>query len=318
MRWLRSRMAWVAGTVVGGFLLWQIATAVSMQTTPVGSAGRLFGKPVSAQQFLRATEAVTREAVLSYGDRFREQLPQEDLERRAWERLLLLAEARRNGIRVADREVIEAVQKEPLFQKKDRFDPESYKAIIRYLGTTPRIFEEETRERLVIAKLLDQAMGEPTVTEEEIEEAFRKKEESIRVRTLVLPDPSLAQEISDVCRQEPAQMERIARQLRIKAVTSDLFKRSEPSEPPAAAAIFESLFGKEPDSVSSALPSGDGWVVARLAERRPADPELLPASREQIEKEIVSRKRIMNYFAWYQELTQRAQSKRAVVRPDQP
>lgn len=308
MRWLRSRIPWIAGIVVGGFIVWQITTAVTLRTSGPGSPGRLFGKPVSAQQFLKAMDAATREAILSYGDRFREQVPREDLERRAWERLLLLAEARRKGIRVTDREVIENLQQEPLFQTQGRFDPKSYQSIIRYsLGATPRLFEEETRERLVIAKLLEQAMGEPKATEEEIREAFRKKEESIRVETLLLPDPSLAREVADACRQEPAQMERVAQQLKLQALTSDFFKRSETSQPPAAAAIFESLFGKEPGAVSPSLPGAEGWVVARLLERKPADEALLPASRDELEKEVVSRKRLTNYFTWYQDLTQRAQ-----------
>ena len=108
------------------------------------------------------------EGMLRYGDRYRQFLPDQVLQNQAWERLILLHEAKKQRIRVSDREVVERVQQ--LFGGAEGFRPEIYKQIVQgNMGITPRAFEEQQRESLMIAKLIEQALGaEPEVTETEI------------------------------------------------------------------------------------------------------------------------------------------------------
>ncbi len=189
MRWVRKYVGWIAGAAVGGFLLWVVATAVTIQGVSAQNAGTLFGRRVTLEEFRRALDAVTHQAVLVYGDRYRQQAPPNELIQQAWERLILLKEADRKRIRVKDAEVVEELARLPLFQTEGGgFDTRGYEAVVRYtLGTSPRLFEEETRENLRIRKLIESSVGEPSLTEEEVREGFRRQEEQIRVSYLLLP-----------------------------------------------------------------------------------------------------------------------------------
>lgn len=172
MRWIRKHVYWIASVVVGGFLLWLVATAVTVQSIQSESAGTLFGRSVPMTDYLKTLQAVTHRAVLTHGDKLRQNVSIKDLEDQAWERLLLLQEARRKGIRVSDREVIQVLQSSPLFlDSGGRFDSRGYQVVMQYtLGTTPRVFEEELREEILIQKTIAQAVGSPAGTQEEIAE----------------------------------------------------------------------------------------------------------------------------------------------------
>lgn len=180
MKWIRKRVAWIAGAATAGMVLWLVGTAVTIQGTQPDRAGLLFGRAVPLDRYVEALQAVTHRAILTHGDRYRQAVPEAVLHAQARERLLLLEEARRRRIRISDGEVVEVLGRMPLFLSEDgRFDRAAYRAVVRYsLGTTPRAFEEEVRDTLKIQELLTQAVGEPEVTEAEIDEAIRKRKEA--------------------------------------------------------------------------------------------------------------------------------------------
>lgn len=315
MKWLRKYIGWIAAIAVGGMLFWLAASAVTLQSShQAGSPGILFGKRVSSHDYARALEAVTHEAILRYGDRHPTEAPPDQLQRQAWERLILLTEANRKGMRVSDTEVVEKIRRFSLFQDAEgRFDQRSYPLVIQYsLGTTPRVFEENVRENLKIQKLFQQAVGSPTLAPEEMKEGFRRREESVKIRYLLLPKESAAQEIANAGRQDPNQMDRAARQTGLKIISTDFFKRGEelPSLGQSGGAL-EPLFRLQPGEISPALPTPNGWIVAQLAEKQPADESKLESVKAELEKELLDQKRLKAYLTWYQELLKRAQLKTA-------
>lgn len=320
MKWLRKRLAWIAGVAVGGMVLWLIFSATTLQHAQEKAAGTLFGKPVPAAEYRRALEAVLHDAILRFGDRYRQEVKEDAMQRQAWERLMLLKEANRLGIRVSDREVIDEIQK--VFQTKDgRFDQPGYETVIRYsLGTTPRVYEEETRGDLAIRKLFDRSLGEPTVSESDVREEFRKREEKVRVEYWIFPRYALAVEVADGARQDPSQLEKAARQLDLKKTTTDFFKQSEsvPNWGPASP-LFDAVFKLQPGESSSAVPTpatdpasgqpraaAEGWAVVRLKERQSPDDSKLAAEKEKLEKQLINQKKMNAYFTWYQDLLKRA------------
>lgn len=312
MKWLRKRLAWISAVAVAGMVFWLAFSAVTLQHAQGGVAGTLFKQPVQVQEYARSLEAVTHDALLRFGDRYRQQVPDAQLQQQAWERLILLIEARKIGIRVSDREVIEEIQKIPVFQARNgRFDQAGYENLLRYsLGTTPRAYEEEIRDDLAIRKLFDQAIGTPTVTEPEILEGFHRKEERIRVSFLALPQYALAQEIADAARQDPEQMKKAARQLKLEIKTTAFFKRSDPvPEINAPDNAFSAAFDLKPDEISRPLPGPKGWLIAQLKERQPADESKLGSVRGDLEKELTNQKKLRAYFTWYQDLLKRADLK---------
>lgn len=311
MEFVRKHVGAIAGTAVGGMLLWLIASAVTIQSTQADYAGTLFGRRVPLDAHAKALEDVTRQALLQHGDDYRKRVSPGELDHRAWERLTFLAEARRKGIRVSDREVVEEIADYPLFQTRDgRFDQKGYQSVIQYsLGTTPRAFEEETRENLIIAKLIRTATETVAVADREVEEAFQRREEAIRVTALAVPEEALAREAAEAARQQPDQLGRIARQMDRPLTGAGPFKRSDAvKELSASGSLFDPVFSVQPGEVCpEPIRSGAEWLVVRLDEKQPADPSKLDdAGREKIKAELQEQKRVRAYLEWYLDLLQRA------------
>ena len=301
MNWIRKRIYWIAGTVVGGMILWLITSAVTIQSIQSKPAGALFGRPVSEADYLRSLQAVTHQAILTHGDRLRQSVTEKELGTQAWERLSFVQEAKRKGIRTTDKEVIQEIQKIPLFQNNSgQFDPQGYNVVMQYtLGTTPRLFEEEVRENLLIQKLIQQVIGEPAASEEEIRKRFQEREGAIQVEFAVFPDVQVAREVADACRARPDQLK--------KTASTPYFKRTEKVENlESSAAVFGQMTELQPGEAAGPFKAGTGWAVARLKGRNPPEEKEIEACRDRLEKEIIAQKRFRNYLAWYQEFTQRA------------
>jgi hypothetical protein len=302
-----------------------------------GAVGILFGRRVPIQTYLKAQQAVFHQAILIYGDRYRQQLTDEELDSQTWDWLTFLSEANRKGIRVPDEEVVKELRQLPLFQTEGRFDPAAYQQIIQYLGITRRTFEEEFRQSLMIKRMMEQVTEGITVSDEELREGFHQREDTIQVSFLRVPNEGLAREIFESARQEPDRLEKAAKQLKRKVTRTDYFKRSgkiqgsdlEPT-------YFSPAFSLKPKEVTGPLPlpapagqkgqagaPDENWLVVRLEDRRPADEEELVPMRETLEKELLAQKRFRVTIDWYQDLFKRANLKKNVdprlrVSPAQP
>ena len=309
MKWLRKRLFLIAGLVVGGFVVWQVAAGVTLHTLSPEPLGSLFGRPVSLREFLKAKEAATHQAILAHGDRYLRHVTEPQMEEAAWERLLFLTEARRKGIRVTDAEVVREIQEAPLFRRgQGQFDPRAYQVVIEQsLRTNPRVFEEEVREDLMIRKMIEQAVGNPSVTPEEVVERFRADETLLRAELLLLPSEELAREVADACRQDPGQMARVGRQLNVKLQTPDPFKRESKLEDLGVSGLaFHRLFLLSPGQAAGPFPSPKGWLVGRVKEKKEPEGEPTPEQRKALEEGVRNEKKLQSYVLWYQELLKRA------------
>jgi len=320
MKWLRKRLFLIAGLVVGGFVVWQVAAGVTLHTLSPEPLGSLFGRPVPLREFLKAKEAATHQAILAHGDRYLRQVTEPQLVEAAWERLLFLTEARRKAIRVSDAEVVQEIQEAPLFRRgQGRFDPRAYKVVIEQsLHTNPRAFEEEVREDLMIRKMMDQVVGNPSVTEQEVLERFRADETLLRAEFLLLPSEELAREVADACRQEPGQLDRVARQLSIKLETPDPFKRESKLEELGVSGLaLRRLFLASPGQAAGPFPSPKGWLIGRVKEKKLPEGEPTPDQRKALEEGVRNEKKLQSYVLWYQELLKRANPKQKAP-PEKP
>lgn len=319
MKWLRRYTGWIAGVVVGGFIFWGIGTAVSLNAARPQSVGVMFGRKVTIGEYVEALGAVTRQALLTHGEQFRQKTSQQDLEEQAWERLLLLKEAKKQKIRVSDAAVVETIQKSPLFQRNGQFDRGIYERIVRHpLGTNPRAFEEDIRRSLTIGKLVDKVFEKAVVTPEELKREFEKQGESIQVSFLALPDEKTAREIAEVTRQNPKDLERIAKMWKLKLKTSDFFKRTSSIPDIGGGSLFEAAFALEPGQVTGPISTSSGWLVVRLEKKEPPKEEDFEAAKAGLEKGLLNGKRFQSYLTWYQELRNRAAPKRNLLSSSPP
>ena len=72
------------------------------------AAGKVFGQKVSVKDFQNYMTDTRDQAMLMHGENYRKFLPFIDMESETWTRIILLKEAERLAIKVADPEVIAA------------------------------------------------------------------------------------------------------------------------------------------------------------------------------------------------------------------
>lgn len=169
--------------IIPAFFLWGFGAALRGQDEPSPFAGRIRGRRISRQDFAKSYRAVINRLLMQIG---REQLAQLqeylDLEAQAWDRIVLLDEARRRRITTGNAEVIDFIKEIPFFKSQGRFDPEFYREIITYeFRINPRDFEEEVRDNLTLGKLYEKVISDIILSEEEIKEAFNKENEQIQL-----------------------------------------------------------------------------------------------------------------------------------------
>lgn len=178
-----AKKIWVilAIIIVPAFVLWGSGSLMRSKQE-AAYAGKIFGKKIPLLEYKDALEAVKNDAIIQFGDKFSEIQKSLNLEYRAWGRLILLYEAQKRKISATDREVIEVIEGYPFFQRNGKFDNKIYSEILQYVfRTQPRIFEEQTRQNLMLSKLYKQVAENVKLDDKEIMEEYRKLNEEISV-----------------------------------------------------------------------------------------------------------------------------------------
>lgn len=183
---ISKKILWVVAIVVIlSFGFFGTAYLVDNTNSPA-TAGKALGQNVSIEEFRHNLTQVTLQAKLRYGDNFSKIRNLLNLEEEAWDRIILLKEARRQKITVADADVVRTVHDFGFFKKGGAFSPEYYERIIRAsFNCTPRQFEEGIRESLMLSKLFDSITDEIAITDSEIFEEYKKKNEAVQVSYLL-------------------------------------------------------------------------------------------------------------------------------------
>ena len=128
-------------------VVWGLGSIVRRSGGP-SYAGEIFGKKISFREYAASWRAVKNDAMMRYED-FHKIYKQLDLEGQAWDRLILLHEAKRQRIKVDDKEVIDTIQGFQFLIRDGQFDNELYAYVLtNKLGVSPREFEEDMRDAL--------------------------------------------------------------------------------------------------------------------------------------------------------------------------
>ncbi len=151
-------------------------------------AGRVFGKKVSLAEFAKEYQMAQVNALIQHGDKFWELRDVLNLEAQAWDRIILLHEAKKRRIKVSNEDVIQAIREYPFFQRDGKYDHALYNAVLaNVFRIKPRDFEEGVRGSLMIARLFEQETLGVHVTEDEIRQAYTRKNEKVQVSYVFFP-----------------------------------------------------------------------------------------------------------------------------------
>ncbi|KPK97158.1 MAG: hypothetical protein AMJ95_10635 [Omnitrophica WOR_2 bacterium SM23_72] len=192
-----AKKIWIglAVIIVPAFVLWGSGSLIRSRQDET-YAGILFGKKISFLEFRDAYNAEKVSALMQFGDKFSEVESQLNLETAAWERLMLLYEAKRRKIRATDKEVVQFLQGLIFFHKDGKFDKGLYTQIVQYVfRSEPRIFEEQTRQNIILSKLYKQVTDSITVTDEEVKKEYELAHEEFSISYITAQPEDFTKEI---------------------------------------------------------------------------------------------------------------------------
>jgi hypothetical protein len=93
-----------------------------------------------------------------------------------WDRVLMLNEAKKRGLKVNDTEVVTYIARSPIFIHKGSFDTKAYEYFVKKtLGLSPRAFEEAIREFILIDKLKENITFNVMVSDADLVNAAQDK-----------------------------------------------------------------------------------------------------------------------------------------------
>lgn len=166
--------------ILPAFVMWGSASMSKPKDKGPNYVGLIDNKKVSFEKLYHALSGVRSQVILNYFNQpkmLEALLSQKPiLAKLAWDRLLLLNEAKKFKIKASDKEVIEALRSHPLFIRNGAFDEKFYAYILRYnIGMEPRDFEEIVRENIMIQKLSAQLTKDVLINDADVFAAYKKE-----------------------------------------------------------------------------------------------------------------------------------------------
>lgn len=181
LRVLRNRKTakkiWIglAIIIMPAFVFWGFGGAMRDKDDK-GYIGKISGKKISTLELNESLSAVRNMAIMRYGEENLQAIEKTlNLETQAWQRLALLEAARKLKIKASDQEVVKSVESYPFFMRQGRFDNGTYNDVLRYVfRTKARVFEEQTRQNIIISKLYNKITDGIAIDDKEVREGYLK------------------------------------------------------------------------------------------------------------------------------------------------
>jgi peptidyl-prolyl cis-trans isomerase D len=192
-------LAVVLAFVVTIFYQWGVQSAGGPTRSEVAT---IFGQPVSIREFQNISNALQQryrdifrmQAEVDVNEQFNfREMALEELARRA----ILLRLAPQYGVVVTQQELEDHIAGMALFQDQGRFSLARYQALLRSQvpSITPRQFEEQQRQALVLQKVTTLLTEGIQVTDAEVEQTYRRDYERLAARYVILTTTSFEAQV---------------------------------------------------------------------------------------------------------------------------
>jgi len=185
----QSPWVWgIVGAIVVVFIFWGIWAPREGRQRELVKVGDYIITVVEARNYYQNMRDRYQSV---YGERFTEEMAKKlKLKERAVQdmvnRILLLQEARRLGLKVTDEEVEASIHSNPAFQKDGLFDKATYVRALQRARLATKYFEATQKESLLIHKLQGLIMTSVKVSDQEALEAYRQGFEKINLDMISL------------------------------------------------------------------------------------------------------------------------------------
>src|SRR5262252_5803960 len=209
LQWMRSAQTWVIkgvllavvlAFVVTIFYQWGVRSGGGPTRSEVAT---IFGEPVSVREFqnvhnllqqrYRAIFRAQSEVDLNEQFNFRE-MALEELAKRA----ILLRLAQQYGVVISQQELEDSIAEIAAFQEQGRFSFARYQAVLsnQVPPIAPRQFEAQQRQALLLQKIITLLTEGMQVTDDEVEQTYRRENERVALRYVVLTAAAFEPQVS--------------------------------------------------------------------------------------------------------------------------
>ena len=179
--------------VVPAFVMWGGASTSRSKDKGPGYVGLVNNRKVSFDELAEALSGVKSQIMLNYFNQPKvleavlSNKPM--LMKLAWDRILMLEEVKKAGIKIPDKDVIDNLRSHPLFLRGGVFDDRFYTYILSHnMGLEPRAFEEIVRENIALQKLSTSLSKDIKVSDDDILSEYKKEFAKIKISYILL-DP---------------------------------------------------------------------------------------------------------------------------------
>ncbi len=206
MRRHKGWLKWSLALVVLTFVVFYIPDFI----TPTAGAApnevlaEVQGETITVGDFQRRYTAQLQAYRKAYGSQLSDQLLRQlGIEQQILQQMVdeeaMVAEARRQGIRVSDVEVRERILAIPAFQENGRFIGEQrYRQMLQMNNPplTTSDFEDNLRRALLVEKLRNAVTGWMSVTDGEVADEFRRRNEKVRLDVVPLTPEAFRSQVT--------------------------------------------------------------------------------------------------------------------------
>ena len=177
--------------VVPAFVMWGGASMSRSKDKGPGYVGFVNNRKVSFDELSGALSGVRSQIILNYFNQPKalEALLSNKpiLAKLAWDRILMMEEVKKSGIKITDKEVIGALRSHPLFLRNGVFDDRFYMYVLKNsIGLEPRDFEEIVRENLALQRLSASLTKDIRLSDDDILSEYKKEFAKIRISYILL------------------------------------------------------------------------------------------------------------------------------------
>src|SRR5215212_9529808 len=198
MRRHKGWLKWSLAIVVVSFILLYIPSFLGQDASGAGNndvVASVEGRDITVGRFRRLYQQQMNAYRSAYGGKVDERLlKQLGIEQRIVQQMIeeetALAEAERLGISATDEEVRARIAALPAFQENGHFmGEERYRQILQMQNppVTPHEFEEQVRRGVTVEKLQGALTNWVTVTDKELEDEFKKRNEKVKLAVVSFP-----------------------------------------------------------------------------------------------------------------------------------
>lgn len=173
-----------------------------------GHLGKIDDRDLSVEQFRIAQQSAVLSYLLRTGQDLSSGSRSEVLNQLAWQRLLLLAEARRLQINVTDEQIVTFIRDLPFLQKEGKYDPAAYTqftaTFLQSRGLNTARFEQIMREELLMESVRETILSPVQIAPGEIDQMLNFLLGTMKVNLIRLKSTSYTSEV----KVDPAQVEK--------------------------------------------------------------------------------------------------------------